>query len=71
MKTPRNQRTVTVKMARVDLCNLLIACTSANAIARQNATDRGENVERTHWDDLHDLLKEQLDAFDKKLDEEE
>lgn len=71
MKTPRNLRTATVKMTRGQLCDLLIACTVSNANAKQNARERGETVERTKWSDLHDLLKEQLDALDKKLDDEE
>lgn len=71
MKTPRNQRTVNVKMTRKDLCDLIVACTTADVVARKNALGRGETVGRTHWNVLHDILKEQLDAFDKKLDEEE
>lgn len=70
MKTPRNLRTATVKMSRGQLCDLLIACTVSNANAKQNAGERGESIDRTKWDDLHDLLKGQLDALDKKLDEE-
>lgn len=56
-KTPLNQKTVTVKMKRIDLCDLLIACT-----ALDDATD--ENT--TKWAKLHDQLKEILDDFDSK-----
>lgn len=56
-KTSLNEKTVTVKMKRIDLCNLMLACT-----ALDNATD--ENT--TKWATLHDQLKEILDDFDSK-----
>lgn len=56
-KTPLNEKTVTVKMKRIDLCNLMLACTVLD-----NATD--ENT--TKWATLHDQLKEILDDFDSK-----
>ena len=52
-----NQKTVTIKMKRIELCDLILACTNA----MQNANDGGEK-----WKKLHDMLKEQLDAFDEK-----
>lgn len=56
-KTSLNEKTVTVKMKRIDLCDLMLACT-----ALDNATD--ENT--TKWATLHDQLKEILDDFDSK-----
>lgn len=58
-RTPLNEKTVTVKMKRIDLCNLMLACT-----ALDDATD--ENT--TKWAKLHDQLKEILDDFDSKQD---
>lgn len=55
--TPLNGRTVTVKMKRIDLCDLKLACTILD-----NATS--ENT--TKWSKLHDQLKEILDDFDSK-----
>lgn len=59
-KTPLNQRTVTVSMKRIDLCNLMLACTAIEFSAKQ----KGETGQK--WHDLHDKLKSALDAFDKK-----
>lgn len=53
-----NQRIVTVKITRKELCNLMLACTCA----KHNAGDDGAK-----WAALHDTLKEQLDAFDEKV----
>lgn len=58
-KTPLNEKTVTVKMKRIDLCDLLIACT---------ALDGGTDENTTKWAKLHDQLKEILDDFDSKQD---
>ena len=55
-----NSRTVTVKMSRSDLCNLLMATTS---IAQ---TLQEEGREASKWGALHDKLREQLDAFDER-----
>ena len=54
----RNQKTVTVKITRIELCDLLIA-TAACA-------EHGNK-----WNELHDKLLAQLEAFDAKLDEAE
>lgn len=51
-----NHKTVTVKLTRGELCRLLIATTS---LSRE-----GES-----WKQLHDKLRNQLDAFDTKLEE--
>lgn len=56
-KTPLNGKTVTVKMKRIDLCDLLIACTALDAATDENTTK---------WTKLHDRLKEILDDFDSK-----
>lgn len=55
--TPINAKTVTVKIKRIELCDLLLAC-----IALDNATDD----HTTKWAKLHDRLKEILDDFDSK-----
>lgn len=55
MKTPYNEKTVTLKLKRIDVCNLLLATT---------ALSDGEN--REHWKVLHDKLKEILEEFDDK-----
>lgn len=55
--TPLNEKTVTVKIKRIELCDLLLACT-----ALDNATDE----ETKKWAKLHDRLKEILDDFDSK-----
>ena len=55
MNTPLNQRTVTLKLKRIDVCNLLLATTSLS-----------EDENREHWKALHDKLKEILDDFDAK-----
>lgn len=61
-KTPLNQRTVTVSMKRIDLCNLMLACTNVALSLEKN----GETAAK--WYDLHDKLKNALDQFDKKMD---
>ena len=50
-----NQRTMTVKLERIDVCDLLLACT-----ALEQETDAKK------WGDLHDKLKTALEAFDEK-----
>lgn len=59
MKTPLNQKTVTLKLKRIEVCNLLIACT---------ALSDGEH--REHWKELHDKLEEILNEFDERNFEE-
>lgn len=70
-ETMSNQRIVTVKMTRKDLCDLLIACTASHFSARERARERGEEVTKTHWLKLHDLLERQLADHDKKYEEKE
>lgn len=52
-----NGKTVAMNLKRVDLCDLMLACT-----ALDSATD--ENT--TKWANLHDKLAAILDKFDKK-----
>lgn len=54
MKT-LNQKTMTVKLSRRDVCELMIACAWA-------ARDGGS----AKWKKLHDILREQIDEFDLK-----
>lgn len=55
-ETQLNQKTVTVKIKRIELCDLLLACTVIS----------GSNPEAEKWEALHDKLKLILDDFDKK-----
>ena len=50
-----NQRTMTVKLERIDVCDLLLACT---ALEQETGAKK--------WDDLHNKLKATLEAFDEK-----
>lgn len=52
-----NQKTMTVKLRRTDVCDLLLACSCAD----RNAEDGGEK-----WKKLRDVLMDQLSAFDEK-----
>lgn len=54
-RTPHNAKTVTLKLKRIDVCNLLIATTSLE-----------QTTNAKHWGLLHDKLKEILDEFDEK-----
>ncbi len=55
-----NQRTVTAKLQRINICDLLIACDAvSNALKNEGKTSK-------KWDDLHDKLKSILDDFDSK-----
>ena len=54
-----NRRTVTLKLQRIDVCDLLIACTAA-------ADSSGANK----WNKLHDKLKTILDEFDAAVENE-
>lgn len=55
-----NEQTVIVTMKRIDLCNLLTACSSIEYLMRQN----GENAQK--WHKLHEHLRDALEAFDKE-----
>ena len=60
IETPLNQKTVTVKIKRIELCDLILSCTACSISAKES----GETGKK--WDDLHDKLKAILDEFDKK-----
>lgn len=49
-----NDKTVTVKLTRGELCRLLILITGMG--------------EEESWKRLHDKLRDQLEAFDKRLE---
>lgn len=55
MKTPHNEKTVPLKLKRIEVCNLMMACT---------ALSQEEN--REHWKEIHDKLKQILKDFDDK-----
>lgn len=55
----RNQFKTHIELERIDICDLMLACTSA----RRNAGDGGEK-----WKKLHDKLKKQLEDLDAQLD---
>ncbi len=57
---PLNQKTVTAKLKRIDICDLMIACTSISA-----AMDAA-NEDSTKWTALHDKLGAILAEFDEK-----
>ena len=50
-----NQKPMTVKLTRRDVCDLLLACTAIEI-----------ETDQQRWRDLHDKLTAQLDAFDEK-----
>lgn len=54
VKTMPNQKTVQIRIKRRELIDILLAC---NALSKE-AGDK--------WSELHDKLREQLDAFDRK-----
>lgn len=55
-ETPLNQKTVTVKIKRIELCDLMLACTAISDGCK----------ETKKWGELHDKLKQILDDFDQK-----
>lgn len=57
---PMNERTVSVSMKRIDLCNLMLACSNTAYLLEQNGKPA------TKWNALHDQLKAALDAFDRE-----
>ena len=56
----RNEFKTTLQVKRIDICDLMLACTAA----KQLANDDGKK-----WDRLHDELKRQLNELDAQLDE--
>ena len=56
----RNHRTMTLKLSRHEVCDLLIALAAAKDAS---------NAKR--WEELHDRIRSMLADFDKELDKEE
>lgn len=56
----RNESEASIKLRRIDICDLMMACT----LTKQMANDGGKK-----WDKLHDLLKAKLEELDRQLDE--
>lgn len=56
----RNTVETSVKMKRIDICDLMLACDAAKELS----SDGGGK-----WDKLYDLLRTQLDELDRQLDE--
>lgn len=50
-----NEKTMTLKLKRIEVCDLLLACT---------ACERETDAKK--WGELHDKLKGMLEAFDEK-----
>lgn len=50
-----NQRTITAKLQRIDICDLMLACT---------AVETASGAEK--WQALHDKLEAILKEFDEK-----
>ena len=55
-----NEKTVTAKLKRIDLCDLMLACTCVS----ENLKDAGQPAEK--WDALHDKIRAIIDDFDAK-----
>ena len=53
-KTPHNYKTVSMKLTRIELCDLMLACT----IIKQNSG-------ATKWATQHDKLEAILQQFDE------
>lgn len=51
---PLNEKTVTLKLKRIDVCDLLLATTALS-----------NDVDAEKWKLLHDKLRQILDDFDK------
>lgn len=56
----RNEFKTTLQVRRIDICDLMLACITA----QYAANDGGEK-----WKRLHDNLKKQLAELDEQLDE--
>lgn len=59
-ETQINEKTVTIKLKHRYVVDLLLACETVGMAALAGH----ESAEK--WDYLHDLIREQLDAFDEK-----
>ncbi len=63
LTTPLNQRTVTLKLTRAEVCDLLVGCTAIS----ESLENKGDTSAK--WEALHDKIKAVLDAFDEKQNE--
>lgn len=61
-ETPLNQKTVTLKLKRLDVCDLRLACTAISQVLKED----GESA--TKWDALYEKLDGILSEFDKQHD---
>ena len=59
IETPLNQKTVTLKLKRIEVCDLLLACTAVSSALR----DEEHSAEK--WDALNDRLRKIIDDFDE------
>ena len=57
---PLNDRAVTVNMTRLELCDLLLACSNMVYLLTQN----GGNADK--WHALHVHLRDELERFDQE-----
>ena len=55
-----NQRTVTIKLTRHEVCRLMRACEAVSVESEDNPDS---------WNDLNEKIKAQLDEHDKKQKE--
>ena len=58
----RNYTETTIKIKRIEICDLMLACLAA----KEMANDGGKK-----WERLHDKLKKQLEELDRQIDEDE
>ena len=61
----RNEKIVNVKITRHELCDLMLACTGLHYDENGN-----EMPERKKWKVLHDKLRDQLNEWDEKHDDD-
>ena len=59
-ETPLNQKTVSLKLKRIEICDLLLACIAVS----ESLEGDGQTAKK--WDDLHDKLGAILKEFDEK-----
>ncbi len=60
----RNNRTVTLKLARHEVIDLMLIC---NTIAYQ--LQQTDPASMKKWNKLHDKIRDQLEQYDKKQEE--
>ena len=58
--TGLNEMEMSLKLERIDVCDLLLACAGAMSICRESGAKSDK------WIALHDKLKKQLENFDKE-----